>query len=154
MTGAGDVSLFDRLYYGAAVLFGVGALGVSALPDIPLKIPHSVNKLILFKEIKALEVQHRKSRSVCDIAAIGAVGKGEEHNLTGGMPSSFYLSADLRGGQLKAWEESVEKGGLAYTRSPRKGGGLMRQISLYKLVYGSNADIFLGGQLEAGKARP
>ena len=29
------------------------------------------------------------------------------------MPSSFYLSADLRGGQLKIWEESVEKGGLA-----------------------------------------
>ena len=104
MTGAGYVSVFNCLYYGTAVLLCVGAFGVPAFSDVPLKIPHSVNELILFKEIKALEVQHRKSRSVCDIAAIGAVGKGEEHNLTGGMPSSLYLSADLRGGQLKAWE--------------------------------------------------
>ena len=58
----------------AAILFCVGALGIAALPYVGHKLSESEGKILFFKKVKALKIEHGKTWRIGKIAAILLVG--------------------------------------------------------------------------------
>ena len=80
---------------GATVLFGVGALGVAALPDVGRKLPECEWEILFFKKVEAFKIQHRKAGGVGKIAAIVGIGQGIELGDTRCVLSALDAAADL-----------------------------------------------------------
>ena len=72
VTGGRDVAALDCLNDGAALLFGVTALGVAAGPAFQVgnKLAESVGQVVLGKKIKSLKIEERKAGCIGKIAAI------------------------------------------------------------------------------------
>ena len=85
---------------GATVLFGVGALGVAALPDVRLELPKGQGEIFFFKKVEAFEIEHGKAGRVSKVATIGFGTQSVQFCYTCGVFSAFDAAADLSRLQL------------------------------------------------------
>ena len=125
VAGGGDLAFLYRLQNGAAVLLGMGTLGVPAFSEVGAEFPHGLGQRFLVEKVEALEIQQGKAGRVGYVSAVGRVAEREQLHLPCGVPSTFGLSADFKGAQRKSGEQAVQQGGFSDAGGAGKCGDLM-----------------------------
>ena len=95
MARFGNGAIFDSGKDGATFLFGVGALGIAALPDVRRELPEGEWEILFFKKVEAFKIEHGKTGCIGKITAIVRIGQGIQLGNTCGVFSAFDAVADL-----------------------------------------------------------
>ena len=122
MARFGNGAIFDSGKDGTTFLFGMGALGITALPDVRRELSESERKILFFKKVEAFKIEHGKAGRIGKIAAIIGIGQGIKFCYASSVLSSLDAVADFSRLELQRGEQTVEQCRFANTRSPRKGG--------------------------------
>ena len=83
-----------------AILLGVGALGVAALPDVGLELSKGQRKILFFKKVEAFKIEHGKAGRVGKIAAVILICERIKLGDARGVFSALDATADLSRLQL------------------------------------------------------
>ena len=137
---------------GAALLFGVRALGIAALADVRLELTHRVHQIVAREEIEAHKVEHTKAGGVRNIRIFHPV-YGVKLHAAGGMLAARDAVTDLTRLQGKSRKECIKQGGFPNAGRACEGGGLSRHFPREIFAQGFYALALFGGEQKDGEAR-
>ena len=100
MSRFGNSTVLDGGKDCATLLFGVGALGVAALPDVGRELPKRQGEILFFKKVEAFKIEHGKTGGICKIATVVLLGQRIKLGDTRGVFSALNAAADLSRLQL------------------------------------------------------